>query len=263
MIIGVDGTDDVTILTCATRLYTGYKLHRVDGQVGAPVSQADPLGRRLHLLAKNVGCDIHKMHAFVRFRACASDANRRRFAAWFEPEPHTLEPGATFFAKRFADMAWMIATPRLTARFDAGKLTFPPRAPRPDLPDDACEGLWATYFANIFNPARIKLDAMRSELPKMYWKNLPETRLIPDMLKDAEARVQRKHEAGAPQVRPDAAAISTRYRATIAQEPDVPATLAEARKAALHCHRCALCEAATRTVWGTGAADAALIIVGE
>ena len=268
-------------------------LWRIDRHDGAPLSQADPLGRRLNLLAKGVGRDIHKMHAFVRFRECppakpppelapelapkpapkpagepapepAGKSPRRNFAAWFEPEHNTLEPGSAFFAKRFADMDWMIATPRLTALFRAGRLSFGPAAPRPDLPEDASEGLWATYFANIFNPARIKLDAMRSEMPKKYWKNLPETRLIPEMLKDAEARVQRMHAAGASTARPGAAAISTRYRAAMpAAAPDMPADMPAARKAAGQCQRCTLCEAASQTVWGAGADDAALMIVGE
>ena len=39
-------------------------LWRIDRHDGTPLSQADPLGRRLALLAKGVGRDIHKMHAF-------------------------------------------------------------------------------------------------------------------------------------------------------------------------------------------------------
>ena len=238
-------------------------LWRRDRQEGDPLSQADPLGRRLHLMAKSIGRDIHKMHAFVRFRECPSDTPRRRFAAWFEPEHDTLEPGSAFFAKRFGDMDWLIATPQLTAHFRDGTLTFGPGGPRPDLPDDASETLWATYFANIFNPARIKIDAMRSEMPKKYWKNLPETRLIPEMLKDAEARVQRMRDAGSTASRPGAATVSTRYRSAMPQVPDLPATLAEAQTAAAQCRRCNLCEAATQTVWGEGAPNAALMIVGE
>lgn len=238
-------------------------LWRIDRRDGDPLSQADPLGRRLQLLAKSVGRDIHKMHAFVRFRECPSGGPRRRFAAWFEPEHNTLEPGSRFFAKRFADMDWLIATPRLTAHFQDGSLSFGPAGMRPDLPEDASEALWATYFANIFNPARVKLTAMRSEMPKKYWKNLPETRLIPAMLKDAEARVQRMREAGGSVARPGAAAISTRYRSAMPQAPDLPETLEAARAAAMGCRRCGLCEAATQTVWGEGAADAALMIVGE
>ena len=238
-------------------------LWRIDRRDGDPLSQADPLGRRLQLLAKSVGRDIHKMHAFVRFRECPSDGPRRRFAAWFEPEHNTLEPGSRFFAKRFADMDWLIATPRLTAHFKDGSLSFGPAGARPDLPEDASEALWATYFANIFNPARVKLAAMRSEMPKKYWKNLPETRLIPAMLQDAEARVQRMREAGSSVARPGAAAISTRYRNSMPQAPDLPETLEAARAAAMGCRRCGLCEAATQTVWGEDAADAALMIVGE
>ena len=199
-------------------------LWRLDRRCGDPLSQADALGRKLQLLAKSVGRDIHKMHAFVRFRECPADGPRRRFAAWFEPEHNTLEPGSRFFAKRFADMDWLIATPRLTAHFQDGTLSFGPAGARPDLSEDASETLWATYFANIFNPARVKLAAMRSEMPKKYWKNLPETRLIPAMLKDAEVRVQRMREAGSSAARPGAVAISSRYRNSMLQAPDLRET---------------------------------------
>ncbi|MBB3810673.1 UdgX family uracil-DNA binding protein [Pseudochelatococcus contaminans] len=237
-------------------------LWRLDRQKGDPLSQADPLGRKLYLMAKSVGRDIHKMHAFVRFRELPG-GQRRSFAAWFEPEHHTLEPGSAFFVKRFGDMDWLIATPRLTARFEDGRLSFAPGSARPDLPEDASEALWATYFTNIFNPARIKLNAMRSEMPKKYWKNLPETRLIPDMLADAEARVARMREAGATKPRTGAATVTARYRAAMPQADDIPTTLGEAREAALQCRRCNLCEAATQTVWGEGTPHAQSMIVGE
>lgn len=192
-------------------------LWRIDQSSHSTLSPTDSLGRELNLMAKSVGRDIHKMHAFVRFRELPSEGERRRFAAWFEPEHFTLEPGSSFFVKRFADMDWTILTPYLSARFEAGQLTFGNGCARPDLPDDASEALWGTYFANIFNPARIKLNAMRAEMPKKYWRNMPETKLIPSMLADAEARVQRMYEAGVTQPRKGAAAVSTRYRATLAR----------------------------------------------
>jgi DNA polymerase len=237
-----------------------WRLDRCDGEPLAPV---DPLGRKLMLMQKSVRRDIHKMHAFVRFRELSSPGPRRRFAAWFEPSHNTLEPGSSFFADRFADMDWTIATPRLTACFVDGALTFGPGASKPELPDDAAETLWATYFTNIFNPARIKLNAMQSEMPKKYWHNLPETRLIPQMLAEAEARVQRMHDAGLSAPRVGSATISDRYRASLPQAAEQVSTLEEAREAALQCRRCGLCEAATQTVWGEGAQDAALMIVGE
>ena len=238
-------------------------LWRLDKGDRTVTLQTDPLGRRLNLMAKSVGRDIHKMHAFVRFRELPSEGPRRNFAAWFEPEHDTIIPGSSFFAKRFADMDWMIASPKVTAFFREGKLTFGQGGARPDIPEDASEALWATYFANIFNPARVKLNAMRSEMPKKYWKNLPETRLIPDMLADAEARVARMQAAGASVPRAGAAAISTRYRATMPVAPELPMDMDEARAAAMACRRCGLCEAATQTVWGQGNPDAPLMIVGE
>src|SRR5690348_12357469 len=44
--------------------------------------EADPLVRRLHELAKAVRRDVHKMHAFVRFREIANDGISR-FVAFF------------------------------------------------------------------------------------------------------------------------------------------------------------------------------------
>ncbi|MBD9652881.1 UdgX family uracil-DNA binding protein [Ensifer sp. ENS09] len=238
-------------------------LWRLDRGEGEPLSPADPLGRKLLLMQKSVDRDIHKMHAFVRFREAPVQASRRRFAAWFEPTHNTLEPGSFFFTRRFGDMDWVIATPRLTARFVGGALSFGPGGTKPDLPEDAAESLWATYFSNIFNPARIKLNAMRSEMPKKYWHNLPETRLIPQMLADAEARVQKMHEAGVSTPRLGAAPVSQRYRSAMPQPPKRIDTLEDAAKAAAQCRECRLCEKATQTVWGEGAADAALMMVGE
>jgi len=238
-------------------------LWRLDRQDGAPLSQADPLGRRLGLMAKSVGRDIHKLHAFLRFREFPSGGERRAFGAWFEPEHDTLEPGVPFFVGRFADMDWLIATPRLTARFENGRLSFAAGGVCPDWPDDASEALWTTYFTSIFNPARVKLAAMRSEMPKKYWRNLPETRLIPAMLADAGRRVERMRAASASPPRAGAAAVSARYRAGLSAPAEWPDDLDQARQAAMQCRRCGLCEAATQTVWGEGDPQAPIMVVGE
>ena len=222
---------------------------------------ADPMMDRLSRMAKSVRRDIHKMRAFVRFHELPSDGPRRAFGAWFEPEHPILEAGTPFFAKRFADMDWLIATPEGTARFDGDTIAYDDPAPRPDLPDDASHDLWQTYFANIFNPARIKTNAMRSEMPKKYWKNLPETRLIPDMLADAPRRVQAMRDAGAT----DAPAFAPKITARLRQQPDdsIPDTLEQAASQAARCTRCELCHAATQTVWGQGDPAARLMLVGE
>ncbi|WP_371930785.1 UdgX family uracil-DNA binding protein [Paracoccus spongiarum] len=223
---------------------------------------ADPLMDRLQRLAKSVRRDVHKMHAFVRFHELPATGPRRSFGAWFQPDHPILEAATPFFARRFADMDWLIATPEGVARFTGGTVRFDPPAPRPDLPDDASHDLWQTYFANIFNPARVKTRAMRSEMPVKYWKNLPETRLIPRMLADAPQRVQAMRDAQAAVAPSFAGRVTARLRA---QSPDeaAPQTLDQAAAQAASCTRCDLCHTASRTVWGEGDPAAALMIVGE
>lgn len=230
---------------------------------GLLADEADPLVGRLGGLCKAVRLDIHKMRAFVRFRELPAVGSRRRFAAWFEPEHRIVEANAGFFCRRFADMDWAIHTPDLSALWQDGQLSLAPGAPRPDLPDDAAEALWATYFANIFNPARIKIASMRQHMPLKYWKNLPETGQIPAMLNAAEARVRAMQEAAATDAPMRAAAITDRYRAAMPRPPARIESLADARAACAQCTRCDLCHAATQSVFGEGPEDAPLMIVGE
>lgn len=235
-------------------------LLRLQGHRDFLSNPADPLTHRLNALSKSVRRDIHKMHAFVRFHELEAKGTRRAFVAWFEPEHLILQAATSFFVKRFSDMDWVIATPEGVARFD-GVLTFSEPIPKPDLPDDESHHLWQTYFANIFNPARVKINAMRSEMPLKYWKNLPETQLIPDMLADAPRRVRAMAEAGTTDAPRFAAKVTARVRKPLATEE--PATLSAAAEQAASCTRCELCHAATRTVWGEGSPDAALMVVGE
>lgn len=157
--------------------------------------RSDPSLRRLLDQQKAVGREIHKMHGFVRFREVTPPgANRRAFAAWFEPDHHILEAAAPFFARRFGDMDWLIATPTLTARCEAGEMRIEETAARQPPPADATEELWRVYFAAIFNPARLMVKAMTSNMPQKYWKNLPEADLIPGLIRAAETRVRAMHD---------------------------------------------------------------------
>jgi DNA polymerase len=148
--------------------------------------------RQLEQWRKAVGRDIHKMHAFVRFRLVGNDEIRQReqFVAWFEPEYRILRLAVPFFQKRFTGMDWSILTPSECAHWDGERLTFTPGVTRACAPgDDELEDLWRTYYSSIFNPARVKIKAMQSEMPKKYWKNLPESVLIPDLIAKGKARV--------------------------------------------------------------------------
>lgn len=230
--------------------------------------RGDPRVAKLNALAKEVGRDKHKMTAFVRFRDIgAPDAPRRRFAAWFEPSHYIMEPTAPFFAKRFGDMDWTIVTPDLTAQFEDGRLSFAPGQPKPPLPEDATEELWGTYFRNIFNPARVKLKAMQAEMPKKYWKNMPEAAHIPEMIAGARARAA-EMQAAAPSLPPmRAERITARFaEARGEMQAEVPGEVpgeGKLAEALAGCRRCPLWENATQAVPGEGPLDARLMFVGE
>jgi probable DNA metabolism protein len=212
-------------------------------------------------LEKAVRRDAHKMTAFVRFReAPAAVGARRRFIAWFEPEHHIVSRTAPFFARRFADMDWMILTPKGSASLTGETLTVSEEpAQKPDLADPA-DALWLTYYRNIFNPARLKVKAMLAEMPKKYWANLPEAALIPELIAEAPARVATMAE----QAMQQPPAFHARIQARAPAEP-VPSLegLAALREEARSCTRCPLHCHATQTVFGVGPERAQLMIVGE
>jgi uracil-DNA glycosylase len=162
--------------------------------------------RQLALWNKAVGRDIHKMHAFVRFRLVGSDeaTGREQFVAWFEPEHRIVRLAAGFFEKRFAGMDWSILTPEECAHWNGNRVQFTPGVPRNAAPDeDALDDLWRTYYRSIFNPARLKVHAMQAEMPKKYWKNLPEAELIAGLIAGSEERVERMLRTEERPVRPE------------------------------------------------------------
>lgn len=99
-------------------------------------------------------------------------------------------------------MRWAILTPYRSVRWDGQALTFGEGAVRTQVPaDDAQETLWRTYYAHIFNPARLNPTMMRQEMPQKYWKNLPEATLLPELIRDAGMRVREMAERAPEPVR--------------------------------------------------------------
>ncbi len=88
--------------------------------------------RQLQQWWKAIDRDIHKMHAFVRFRLVGKDEamGREQFVAWFEPEHRIVRMAASFFERRFAGMDWSILTPHECAHWDGSALHFTPGVPR-------------------------------------------------------------------------------------------------------------------------------------
>ena len=226
-------------------------LLRLRGHPKALEDAADPLVRRLDEMAKAVRRDEHKMHAFIRFREVATDNGSIRFVAWFEPEHHIVRLGAGFFQRRFATMQWSILTPELCAHWDGAELSFTVGATKAEAPDgDPVEETWKTYYASIFNPARVKVGAMLREMPKKYWRNLPETALVPELVAGARSRELVMIE-------------QSQVSAGTAAGDNLRASWEALRDEASRCTRCHLYECATQTVFGEGPLDAPLCFVGE
>ena len=223
--------------------------------------EGDPLVRGLHDLSEAVRRDIHKMHAFVRFREIDG-----RFVAFFEPEHHVVRRAASFFVNRFTNMRWAILTPELSIHWDGEHLSEGPGAARADAPSgDPLEETWRTYYASIFNPARLKVGAMLKEMPRKYWRNMPETSLVQPLIAGAQAREAEMIQRSSA----DATIVREGLKHAIEAERSIEpggnlrasweALLKDARK----CTRCDLYKHATQTVFGEGPLDASIMFVGE
>ncbi len=166
-----------------------------------PALRHDPLDAdrlQAHHMVRAVARDMHKMHAFVRFRPVTDSDGHTVQVAWFEPDHYITEANAGFFVRRFTQMHWAILTPDASVRWDGATLHVGPGGQRSDAPPpDAGEALWLTYYRHIFNPARLKTDMMKKEMPQRYWRNLPEAALITELTHGAHERSGRMVEAEA------------------------------------------------------------------
>lgn len=199
----------------------------------------------LHSRAKLVSRDIHKMKAFVRFKEVQSEEGTI-YMAWHRPDHRIIRLAAPFFKDRFNGMKWVIMTEDETANWNGEELTFTEGVPKEKAPQfDDKEDLWKTYYRAIFNPARIKISAMKKELPVRHWKTLPETELITGLIQEAPERLEEFY-------------LSQR------KAPDVQySSLEDMNEALMKCRACGICEKATAPVKGSGPKQAEVLVIGE
>jgi probable DNA metabolism protein len=212
---------------------------------------SDPLVNQLFLMEKSVRRDCHKMKAFVRFRKIEVE-NVTHYMAWHQPDHIIIKLVATFFKKRFNVLNWTIMTPDGTASWDGENIHFSEGiARKPLMENDEYENLWRTYYRSIFNPARIKIKAMKKEMPVRYWHNLPEATIIYTLLQEAPQQMltmlqqQEKLKEFPPITLPKDLSISS------------------LQHTAATCQSCPLYRDATQTVFGKGPEQANLFIIGE
>ncbi len=185
-------------------------------------------------------------------------AECEHFIAWYQPDHRILPLAAPFFAERFAILHWSILTPDGSVSWDpeTKRLAFAAGLPRDAVaaPEpDELEDLWRTYYASIFNPARLNPAAMRSEMPVRYWKELPEVSLLPALITQSRTRVDAM--VTRQQQQPSAAAYVPQ-NAEGRTIPGLRAALPGCRGCELYCH-------ATQVVAGHGDAGSRIMLVGE
>lgn len=202
-------------------------------------------GQRL----KAVSRDRHKMTAFVRFREMQVDG-RSLFVAWHQPDHKIFRLAADFFRDRFQAMNWIIFSNDESVSWIDQELEFGPGCPQNAIKvGDDLEDLWKTYYSSIFNPARIKVKAMKKEMPTRHWKTLPESLLIQDLLDEAPERLLKFQEN-----------VPTSAKDFIPKEAK---TLSDLKAALPKCAACGICAHATAPVFGEGPEDAQIVFIGE
>ena len=208
--------------------------------------KADPLVHRLEAMARAVRRDIHKMHAFLRFREVETE-DGPRFVAWFEPDHHIVRAAAAFFVRRFANMRWSILTPELSLHWDGETLSRRARrveggraggrSGRGGLEDLLCLDLQS-------GPGQDRRDAEG------------------DAEEILEKHARDRVGGGAGQGRAGAGERDGRGSAVKVGD-NVGKSWAAVRAEAMHCTRCDLYKCATQTVFGEGPLDARILFVGE
>ncbi len=206
---------------------------------------------RLRRMDHQVRRDLHKMHAFLRFRMVEEEGSEH-YIAWYRPDHRILALALPFFRERFAVMQWTILTDYASVSWDpeTRSATWGPGVPRSAAPPaDELEGMWRSYYGSIFNPARLNTRAMKAEMPTRYWKDLPELHILPQLLNNADRRVETMIE----------------QQSLLAANTFVPDThtLPVLREALPRCQGCELYKPATQAVFGAGLAHVPMMLVGE
>lgn len=285
--IDASGCDRFKLPEACPELLASILLHRDETRFALAYRLFWRLGREPHLLGNFADADVaramlleravrrdrHKMRAFVRFRrvevpdgAQSEERAGDHYVAWFEPAHHIVDENAPFFVRRFANMRWSILTPDRCAHWDGVVLRLTPGVTRASAPSgDAIEDVWRAYYRSIFNPARVSAKTMQREMPKKYWKNLPEAELIPELLRSAPKQAARM--IAQPPSIPRMTRASKRSQDDAARaltpQPPATATAETLRQAVNACTRCPLAHSATQAVMGEGPTNARLMIVGE
>jgi probable DNA metabolism protein len=140
----------------------------------------------LRKLDKMIGREVHRMHAFVRFRKSADGL----FFALIEPDFNVIPLIGSHFKKRYADQPWLILDikrnygihydlenmqeVRIYEKSRGMRELYHQTPEGIEEEDDGYQELWRTYFNSVNIPERKNLKLHLQHVPVRYWKYLPE-----------------------------------------------------------------------------------------
>ncbi len=144
----------------------------------------EPCVLKLAQLNKQIGREVHRMHAFVRFQRTTDGL----FVAVVDPDFNVLPLIGDHFEKRYPAQHWVIYDTRrhyglYYKNHRTEYVTFPAEAHlrlRQQAKDalatdeDQYQTLWKDYFKSITIPERRNMKVHLQHVPKRYWKYLTE-----------------------------------------------------------------------------------------
>jgi len=141
----------------------------------------DPLILRLQQIGKQIGREVHRMHAFVRFQ----ETRDGLYVSLIEPDFNVLPLLGKHFRERYPAQDWLIYDvqrhhgllyDRDGMRFTTLTEAQHVRLQREWLTDTEKEyqQLWKTYFKAVDIPERRNMKLHVQHVPKRYWKYLIE-----------------------------------------------------------------------------------------
>lgn len=135
---------------------------------------------QLHQIDKQIGREVHRMHAFVRFQ----ETRDGLYACMIEPDFNVLPLIGKHFVDRYPAFEWLIYDPRRYYGIHYKKrlqfITFSESRHRyltEEITTHAetdYQNLWKSYFTAVDIPERRNMKLHIQHVPRRYWKYLVE-----------------------------------------------------------------------------------------
>ena len=168
------------------RLIYHFVRRQMETEMNVMEDASDPLIRDLQLLDKQMGREVHRMHAFVRFQETPDGL----YVALVNPDFNCLPLIGDHFAARYPAMPWLIYDTKRHYGLHWNEVSKTASFITLDRENDGhlrqlsaemlaatetdYQHLWKTYFRAVDIPERRNMPLHLQHVPRRYWKYLTE-----------------------------------------------------------------------------------------